>query len=128
MKKLLRIALGTSLSVLDRSDRARRKSVRGRIGDHLDDLRELAHDTYQAAANRVIRAPKAVGMNDDSRAVWKVVRFAAGVGIGVGVGLLVAPANGEETRIKLAKKAQEFGGNVRRHFAYSDLRATGTNG
>jgi len=126
MKKFLKVALGTGLFILDQSDRAR-KSVRGRIGDYVDDFGDAAQDTFQAAADRVARAAKAFRTKKDHRAVWSVVRFAAGVGIGVGVGLLVAPANGEETRTKLAEKAQELGANVRQHFA-SDLRATGTGG
>ena len=127
LKKFLKVALGTSLFILDQSDRAR-KSVRERVGDHVDDLRDLADNTYQAAADRVTRASKALRTKEDHRAVWNVLRFAAGVGIGVGVGLLVAPANGEETRAKLAEKAQELSANVRQHFALADLRATGTGG
>jgi len=127
MKKFLKVALGTSLFILDQSDRAR-KSVRERVGDHVDDLRTVAQNTLQAAADRVTRASKSFRTKEDHRAVWNVLRFAAGVGIGVGVGLLVAPATGEETRTKLAEKAQELGGNVRQHFASSNLRATGTGG
>jgi len=37
MKKVLKVALGTGLFILDRSDRAR-KSVRERIGDHAHNL------------------------------------------------------------------------------------------
>src|SRR5271165_5817052 len=125
MKKFLKVALGTSLFILDQSDRAR-KSVRERVGDHVEDLRDLARDTYQAAAERVASAANALRKNDDNRAVWNVVRFDFGLGVGIGVGLLVAPANGEETRAKVAEKAQEFTGNVRQRFGSSDLRATGT--
>jgi YtxH-like protein len=127
MKKFLKVALGTSLFILDQSDRAR-KSVREGVGDHVDDLGDVAHDTFQTAADRVARATKAFRTKEDHRAVWSVLGFAAGIGIGVGVGLLVAPANGEETRTKLADKAQELGANVRQHFASADLRATGTDG
>src|SRR5271157_3937473 len=127
MKKFLKVALGTSLFILDQSDRAR-KSVRERVGDQVDDLRDLAQDTYQAAAERVASAANAFRRNDDNRAVWNVVRFAFGLGVGIGVGLLVAPAKGEETRTKVAEKAQEFAGNVRQHFASSNLRATGKGG
>src|SRR5271166_3578735 len=127
MKKFLKIALGTSLFILDQSDRAR-KSVRERVGDQVDDLRDFAHDSYQVAADRIGRVADTIRGFDDHRARWNVVRFAAGLGIGIGVGLLVAPANGEETRTKLAEKAQEFGDNVRQHFASADLRATGTGG
>lgn len=127
MKKFLKVALGTGLFILDQSDLAR-KSARERIGDQVDDLRDVAQDTFEAAADRVARASKAFRQNDDHHAIRTLLRFAAGIGIGVGVGLLVAPANGEETRTKLVEKAQELGGNVRRHFASSTLRATGTGG
>ena len=127
MKKFLKVALGTSLFILDQSDRAR-KSVRERVGDQVDDLRDVAQDTFQAPADRVARAAKAFRTKEDHRAFWNVLGLVAGIGIGVGVGLLVAPANGEETRTKLVEKAQELGGDVRQHFASSNLRATGTGG
>ena len=127
MKKFLKVALGTSLFILDQSDRAR-KSVRERVGDHVEDLRDLAQDTYQETVDRVTRASKALRKDDDNRTVWDVLRFAVGMGVGIGVGLLIAPANGEETRTKVAEKAQEFTGNVRQHFASSNLRATGKGG
>ena len=95
MKKFLKVALGTGLFLLDQSDRAR-KNVRERVGDQVDDLRDLAHDRYQVAADRIGRVADTI-RGDDHRAVWNVVRFALGLGVGIGVGLLVAPANGEET-------------------------------
>jgi len=88
----------------------------------------LAQDTFQAAADRVASASKAFRKNDDHHAIWTVLRFAAGIGVGVGVGLLIAPANGEESRTKLMEKAHELGGTVRQRFASSNLRATGTGG
>ena len=124
MKKFLKVALGTSLFILDQSDRAR-KNVRERVGDQVDDLREFARDSYQVAADRIGRVADTILGDDDHRALWNVVRLAFGLGVGIGVGLLVAPANGEETRTKVAEKAQEFAGNVRQRFASSDLRATG---
>ncbi len=125
MKKFLKVALGTGLFILDQSDRAR-KSVRERVGDQVDDLRDFAHDRYQVAADRIGTVSEAIRGYDDHRTLWNVVRFAFGLGVGIGVGLLVAPANGVETRTKVAGKAQEFAGNVRQRFASSDLRATGT--
>ena len=125
LKKFLKVALGTSLFILDQSDRTR-KGVRERIGNQVDGLRDVEQDTIQAAADQAARVSKAVRKNDDHHAIWAVLRFAAGIGIGMGVGFLVAPANGEETRTKLAEKAQELGANVRQHFASADLRATGT--
>ena len=121
MKKLWKIALGTGLFLLDQSDRAKNN-----VGGHIDDLRERAQDTYQAAADRVARATDALQNDGRHEAVWGLLKFAAGLGIGIGVGLLVAPANGEETRAKLAEKAQEFGGNVRQRFGSYDMRPTGT--
>lgn len=125
MKKVFKVALGTSLFLVDQLDHAT-KSARERVGDQVDDICNLAQDGYSAAADRVGRASRTLGMGNDNRAIWNVARFAAGVGIGVGVGLLVAPAKGQETRTKLAGKAQELGANVRRHFASADLRATAT--
>jgi YtxH-like protein len=121
MKKFWKIALGTGLFLLDQSDRAKKN-----VGDHIDDLRESAQDTYQAAADGVSRATDAL-QNDDGRdAVWGFLKFAAGLGIGIGVGLLVAPANGEQTRAKLAERAQDFGDNVRQRFGSYNMRPTGT--
>jgi len=125
MKKFLKVALGTSLFILDQSDRAR-KNVRERVGNQVDDLRDVAQANYQVAADRIGRVADTIRGYDDHRALWNVVRFAFGLGVGIGVGLLVAPANGEETRTKVAEKAQEFAGNVRQRFGSSDLRATGT--
>src|SRR5271157_4557509 len=125
MKKFLKVALGTSLFILDQSERAK-KSMRKRVGDRIDDLRDFGQDGYQVAADRVGKMADTIRGYDDHRALWNVIRFASGLGVGIGVGLLVAPANGEETRTKVAEKAQEFAGNVRQHFGSSDLRATGT--
>lgn len=125
MRKFLKVALGTGLVLLDQTDRAR-KSVQERVGDQVDDLRDFAQDSYQVSADRIGRMADTIRGYDDHRALWNVVRFTAGMGIGIGVGLLIAPANGEETRTRLAEKAQELGDNVRQRFASSDLRATGT--
>jgi hypothetical protein len=125
MKKVFKVALGTSLFLVDQLDRAT-KSARERVGDQVDDLRDLAQHRYSSAADRVATASKTFRTDDNNPAIWNVVRFAAGVGIGVGVGLLVAPANGKETRTKLAEKAQELGANVRQHFTSADLQATAT--
>jgi len=126
MKKFWKIALGTGLFILDQSDRAK-KNFGVRVGDQMDGLRERAQDTYQAAAGSAASATTALRREDDSRdGLWGVLKFAAGLGIGIGVGLLVAPANGEDTRARLAEKAQEFGGNVRQRFGSYNLRPTGT--
>ena len=120
MKKFLKVALGTSLFILDQSDRAR-KSIRERVGDQVDDLRDFAQDSYEVAADRIGRVVGTIRGYDEHRALRNIVRFAVGIGVGIGVGVLVAPANGEETRTKLAEKAQELGANVRQHFASADL-------
>jgi ElaB/YqjD/DUF883 family membrane-anchored ribosome-binding protein len=125
IKKVLKVALGTGLFLLDQPDDAK-KHVRARIVDQVDDLRERAQDTFQVAADRVGRAADAVRGYDNHRSFWNGVRFVTGLGIGIGVGLLFAPANGDETRARLSEKAQEFGDNVRQRFASSDLRPTGT--
>ena len=118
MKKLLKIALGTGLFMLDQSDRTRR-SVRNHVGD----LREFARDSYETAADRV---SKVFHREEENHTAWNLLRFAAGVGVGIGVGMLLAPDKGEETRAKLAEKAQDFGDNVRQRFASTNLQATGT--
>jgi ElaB/YqjD/DUF883 family membrane-anchored ribosome-binding protein len=125
IKKILKVALGTGLFLLDQPDEAK-KNVREKISDQVDDLRERAQDTYQVAVDRVGRAADVLRGEDDHRFLWNAVRLMAGIGIGIGVGLLMAPANGEETRNRLAEKAQEFGDNVRQRFATSDLRPTAT--
>ena len=50
MKKFWKVALGTGLFLLDQSDRAK-KSFGERVGGQIDDLRERAQDSYQAAAD-----------------------------------------------------------------------------
>lgn len=123
IKKVLKIALGTGLFLLDQPDEAKR-SARDKISDQVDNLRERAQETYQVAADRVGRAADVLRGEDDHRPLWNAIRLVAGIGIGIGVGLLIAPANGDETRTRLAEKAQEFGDNVRRRFATADLRPT----
>src|SRR5664279_1777 len=118
----MKLLLGTSLFLIDQSDRAK-KQARGRLGDQLDDLRDLAQDKYEAAADRVARATKILRKNNQNHALQNTLRFAAGVGVGVGVALLTAPATGEETRNALAERAQQLGGNIRERFASGDLAA-----
>ena len=122
MKKFMKLLLGTSLFLIDQSDRAK-KQARGRLGDQLDDLRDLAQDKYEAAADRVARATKILRKNNQNHALQNTLRFAAGVGVGVGVALLTAPATGEETRNALAERAQQLGGNIRERFTSGDLAA-----
>jgi hypothetical protein len=122
MKDILKVALGTGLFVLDQSDRAK-KSVQERVMEGVDDLRGLAHDRYRTAAENFEKATRVL-RRDDKRAIWNVLRFAAGLGVGVGIGLFVAPANGEDTRRRLAEKAQELNANVRERLASSHCKTT----
>jgi len=122
VKKFMKLLLGTSLFLIDQSDRAK-KQARGRLGEQLDDLRDLAQQKYEAAADRVARATKALRKNNQNHAIQKTLRFAAGVGVGVGVALLTAPATGQDTRAALAERAQKIGGNVRKRLASCDLAA-----
>ncbi len=124
VKKILKLLLGTSLYLLDQSDRAT-KNARGRVAGQVDDLRGLAQQKYNVTAGRFARASKAFRRSDEHHAIRNSLRFAAGVGIGVGVALLSAPSSGEQTRTLLAEKAQKLGGDVRRRFSSHDLAATG---
>ncbi len=128
MNKFLKLLLGTTLYVLEQSDKSTRK-VRDRAADNLDDLRDLAQDKYQTASARVSRASQAL-MGEDSRVLGNVLSLAAGVGIGIGIGMIIAPASGEETRGAIADRVQEFGGKVKKQFSSEsdDYPATGTNG
>ena len=128
MNSFLKLLLGTTLYVLEQSDKSTRK-VRRRAADNLDDLRDLAQDKYAVASDRVSRASHAL-MGDDNRVLSNVLSLAAGVGIGIGIGLIFAPASGEETRGAIAGKVQVFGDKVKKQFSSGseDYSATGTNG
>ena len=128
MKKFLtaaEIAAGTGLYLLEHSGGARRK-VRKFLGDQVNDLRDRAKDTYDAALDRAASLSKRFDKKQNHGSGWHVMRFIVGLGVGAGIALLMAPAKGEDTRTKLAEKAQEFGGNVRQRFGSSDFAATGT--
>ena len=126
LKKFLRaaeIAAGTAMYLLEQSSRNAPR-MRSRLSDSMEDLRERAGDAYETVADRV---SDITSRHEDHRAVWNVFRFAAGIGLGIGVGMLIAPADGENTRNRIAEKAQKIGGNVRQRFnPQSDLRPTGT--
>jgi hypothetical protein len=122
MKEILKVALGAGLFMLNQSDHLR-KSVWERVAELVDDLGDLARDKYQTAAETFEKATSVV-RRSDNRAVWNALRFTVGLGVGVGVGLLVAPANGEETRTRLAEKGQELNANVRERLALSNCKAT----
>jgi len=128
MNSFLKLLLGTTLYVLEQSDKSTRK-VRSRAADNLDDLRDLAQQKYAVASDRVSRASSAL-MGEDTRILSNVLSLAAGVGIGIGIGLIFAPASGEETRGAIADKVQVLGDKVRKQFSSEseDYPATGTNG
>lgn len=128
MKKFLsaaEIAAATGLYLLEHSGDARRK-VRNFLGDQLDDLRDRAKDSYEAAVDRAADLSKGFRDDKSNGGGWHIMRFVVGLGIGVGIGLLMAPASGEDTRAKLTGKAQQFGDKARQRFGRSDFAATGT--
>lgn len=128
MNNFLKLLLGTTLYMLEQSDRTTKK-VRARAADNLSDLRDLAHDKYETATDRVANATRAL-RGDDSHVVGNALRLAAGIGIGIGIGLICAPASGEATRTAIAGKVQDFGDRMKKQFsaAADDAYATGTNG
>ena len=127
MDKFLKLLLGTTLYVLDQSDRSTKK-IRNRAADNFDDLRDLAQEKYEVASDRLGRATRVI-RGDDHQVLSNVLSLAAGIGIGVGIGLIFAPASGEETRGVIADKVQVFGEKIKRNFSdEEDYPATGTNG
>jgi len=126
MNKLLKTLLGAGLFLLEQSDSAT-KSVRDRAAGPLGDLRDAAQEKYEAAAERMARASKAIRGEDSD--MWRnTLLFTAGVGVGVGVGLILAPASGDETRSAIAGRVHEVGDKVRRQFSPEPASATGTRG
>jgi ElaB/YqjD/DUF883 family membrane-anchored ribosome-binding protein len=125
MNKFLKLLLGTSLYLLERSDHVA-KNVRERAVGQIDDLRDVAQEKYETAATRVARASRAI-RGEDSYVLRNTLRFAAGVGVGIGVGLIFAPANGEETRSVIAGRVRDIGDRVRKQFSPEGAAATGTN-
>jgi ElaB/YqjD/DUF883 family membrane-anchored ribosome-binding protein len=126
MNKFLKLLLGTSLYLLEQSDSVT-KNARERAVGQMEDLRDVAQQKYESAANRVARASRAI-RGEDSNVVGNALRFVAGVGVGIGVGLILAPASGEETRNVIAGRVQEFGDKVRSQFSSERVSATGTHG
>jgi hypothetical protein len=128
MNKFLKLLLGTTLYVLERSDQSTKK-MRNRAADNLGDLRDMAQEKYATASDRVSRATDAL-MGEDRRILGNVLSLAAGIGIGVGIGLIFAPASGAETRDAIADRVQTFGTKVKKQFSSEsgDYAATGTNG
>jgi hypothetical protein len=103
----LGVLLGTGLNLLN--------SLRERLPDNLDDIKDRVRDTYGTASDRVGRASGALRGKKDSHILGNVGALLIGLGVGVGVGLLIAPASGDDTRAKLPEKVSEFGDKVREH-------------
>jgi hypothetical protein len=116
---LLGVLLGSGLHLLD--------SLRERLPDNMDDIKDRARDTYETASDRLGRATNALRGKEDSRILGKVGALLIGVGIGVGVGLLIAPASGEKTRADLTDKVSDFGEKVRERTRKTPQGATGTH-
>ena len=127
--KAAEIAAETGMFLLEQSNRYGPR-MRSRMGDSMDDLKDRAKDAYDVIADRVTGITR---RQDEHSGLWNLVRFAAGVGIGIGIGMLMAPDTGEQTRSRLADKAQEIGDNVKQKFNQEakryqreGLQATGT--
>ena len=111
--------IDTGLNLLD--------SLRDRLPDNVDDIKDRVRDSYSIASNRVGRATAALRGEEDSQILGKALALAIGVGIGVGIGLLIAPASGKEIRADIADKVSDFGDKVRERSGKSHS-ATGTAG
>ena len=74
MKKLLKMLLGTSLYVLEQSDRT--NNVRDRAARKIDDLRDVFQHKYEDAAERVAKAARAI-RGEDNHALGNALRLAA---------------------------------------------------
>jgi hypothetical protein len=101
---LLDVLLGAGLDLLN--------SLRERLPDNVDEIKDRARETYETASDRLGRATNALRGKEDSQIFGKVGALLIGVGIGVGVGLLIAPASGEETRADIADKVSDFAKKV----------------
>jgi hypothetical protein len=112
------VLIDTGLNLLD--------SLRDRLPDNVDDIKDRVRDTYGVASGRVSRATDALRGEEDSQILGKAVALAIGVGIGVGIGLLIAPGSGEETRADIADKVSDFGDKVREATGKKPQAATGT--
>lgn len=115
---LLNVLLSTGLHLIG--------SLRERMPDNVDDIKNRVRDTYDTASYRVSRATDALRGNEESHMAGKVGALLIGVGIGVGVGLLIAPTTGEETRADIANKVTDFGDKVREATGKKPQAATGT--
>ena len=115
---LLNVLLSTGLHLID--------SLRERLPDNADDIRDRVRDTYDIASHRVTRAKNALRGNEESHTFGKAGALVVGIGIGVGVGLLIAPTTGEERRADIANKVSDFGDKIREATGKKPQAATGT--
>ena len=120
MNKFLKLLLGSGLCLLEESDRT--KNVRGRTADKIDDLSDVVQQKYEAVADRVTRASRAI-RGEGNPAFGNAARLAAGIGVGIGLGLLFAPASGQDTRRAIAGSVQQFGDKVRKRVSFKGARA-----
>lgn len=111
---ILNVLIDTGLDLLD--------SMRERIPDDGEKLRDTVRDTYDTASHRVSRAAGALRGEEDSHILGTVATLAIGVGIGVGIGLLIAPTSGEKTRADLADVASNLGNKFREATAKKSVR------
>jgi YtxH-like protein len=118
-KVLLDLMLGAGVYLLD--------SLRGRMSEGIDDLRDRARDTYETASDRFGRARQVI-RGEDHPVLGAAGALLIGVGIGVGVGMLLAPASGEDTRRNISDKVEDFRGKVRERFNSEKQPASGTYG
>ena len=117
---LFSVLLDAGITLLD--------SLRERLPDNADDIKNRIRNTYDTATHRVGRATDALRGKEDSQILGKVGALLVGVGIGVGVGLLIAPASGEETRAEITDKVSDFSDKVQEHSGKKPPSATGTDG
>lgn len=125
MKKLLKMLLGSSLYLLEQSDRT--NNMRDRAARKIDDLRYVVQQKYEYAADRVAKASRDI-RGEDNHALANALGLAAGIGVGVGVGLLFAPASGQDTRRAIAGSVQQFRNRVRTRVSYERAPATANAG
>ena len=117
---LLSLLVGTGLQLLN--------SLRDRLPENVDDMKDRLRDTYDTASSRVSRATNALRGEEDSQILGKVGALLIGVGVGVGIGMLIAPASGEETRADITDKVSDFSDKVRERSGKKAQSATGTHG
>ena len=121
MKDFLELLLGSSLYLLEQSDR---RKVRSRRACRIDDLSEVVRQKYEEAAERVAKASRAMS-GDDNHVLGNALRFAAGIGVGIGVGLLLALPAAKELGVE---SVQEFRTKARQPVFDENARATTATG